>query len=190
MYSIFKDWVTSIVVVILFLALVDMIMPSGSLKKYARLATGLIVIIVIIKPIFNIFSHDNLLENNINKYVNSYGTTVSKDIGNLNQGYSKETINIFKKNLIGKLEEEIFKECKKKYTVSKLTIDENSKGKSFLKVKFIELMDCSKANKIEKISKIDLNNNKESEKSFWDKKAAAILIDNYGINASDIKFVR
>lgn len=50
MINFLKDWIMNITVLVLFIVLIEMLMPSGRMKKYAGLVTGIILIIAIINP--------------------------------------------------------------------------------------------------------------------------------------------
>ncbi|WP_181350067.1 stage III sporulation protein AF [Thalassobacillus sp. CUG 92003] len=49
------QWLTQVVLFLLLAMTVDMILPSGSLKKYARLVIGLLLILVLLDPLFSLF---------------------------------------------------------------------------------------------------------------------------------------
>lgn len=46
-----KQWVMNIVTLVLFIIMFEMILPTGKMKKYIRLVTGAIMVIVIINPL-------------------------------------------------------------------------------------------------------------------------------------------
>ncbi|CDQ39694.1 MULTISPECIES: stage III sporulation protein AF [Virgibacillus] len=52
------DWVTQIILFLLLAAIIDLIIPSGSMKKYIKLVVGLILILILLKPIFFLFNID------------------------------------------------------------------------------------------------------------------------------------
>ncbi|NPV70863.1 MAG: stage III sporulation protein AF [Firmicutes bacterium] len=46
-----KEWVRGIVILTVFAGAVDMVLPAGDLRKYARLALGLLIVLSIISPL-------------------------------------------------------------------------------------------------------------------------------------------
>ncbi|WP_105618130.1 stage III sporulation protein AF [Vallitalea okinawensis] len=56
-----KTWVYNIAVFIIFISIIELIMPNQKYKKYIKLILGLIFILVIIEPFFSIMGLDNYL---------------------------------------------------------------------------------------------------------------------------------
>ena len=54
--SILTDWVTNIIVFILFAIIMDMLLPNSTMQKYTKLVIGLLLIAVFIAPILSIFN--------------------------------------------------------------------------------------------------------------------------------------
>jgi stage III sporulation protein AF len=52
------DWITNIIVFILLAIVIDLLLPNSSMQKYAKMVISLLLIIVIINPIFKLFSTD------------------------------------------------------------------------------------------------------------------------------------
>lgn len=52
------DWVSNIVVFILFATVLTMLLPSSSMGKYVKLAVSLLLITLIINPLFQLFHTD------------------------------------------------------------------------------------------------------------------------------------
>lgn len=54
--SFIREWVISIVSVIIIVVFLDILLPKGNMKKYANFVLGLIVMIIILKPIINVLN--------------------------------------------------------------------------------------------------------------------------------------
>lgn len=54
--SILTEWVTNIIVFILFAVILDMLLPNSTMQKYTKLVVGLLLIAVFITPILSIFN--------------------------------------------------------------------------------------------------------------------------------------
>lgn len=56
--SFLTEWLTSIILFILFAIVIDMLLPSSSMQKYAKMVVSLLLIIVMLNPIFKLFKTD------------------------------------------------------------------------------------------------------------------------------------
>ena len=56
--SFLTDWITNIIIFILLAVIIDLLLPNSSMQKYAKMVISLLLIIVIINPIFKLFSTD------------------------------------------------------------------------------------------------------------------------------------
>lgn len=56
--SFLTEWITNIIVFILLAVVIDLLLPNSSMQKYAKMVISLLLIIVIINPIFKLFSKD------------------------------------------------------------------------------------------------------------------------------------
>jgi stage III sporulation protein AF len=71
------EWVTQIILFIILATIIDLLIPATSMKKYIKLVVGLILILILLKPIFYLFNID------IEKAVeSSIQSTLNKDINN------------------------------------------------------------------------------------------------------------
>lgn len=53
-----KQWVINIVALVLFIVIVEMLLPKGKMKKYVSIATGTIMIITIVNPLLELSGKD------------------------------------------------------------------------------------------------------------------------------------
>ncbi|MFD1412737.1 stage III sporulation protein AF [Oceanobacillus jeddahense] len=56
--EIFTDWVTQIILFIILASVIDLLIPANHLQKYVRLATSLILILILLQPVFYLFNTD------------------------------------------------------------------------------------------------------------------------------------
>ncbi|GGK02723.1 stage III sporulation protein AF [Lentibacillus kapialis] len=52
------NWVTQIIIFLLLASVIDLLIPANSMKKYVKLAMGLILILIFLKPVFYLFDLD------------------------------------------------------------------------------------------------------------------------------------
>ncbi|MCQ6273742.1 stage III sporulation protein AF [Bacillus sp. V3B] len=53
-----KEWVTNIILFVLFATMVDMLLPNSKFQKYTKMVIGLLLIAIILTPIFKLVSQD------------------------------------------------------------------------------------------------------------------------------------
>lgn len=56
--SFLTEWITSIILFILFAIVIDLLLPNSSMQKYAKMVVSLLLIIVMLNPIFALFRAD------------------------------------------------------------------------------------------------------------------------------------
>lgn len=77
--SFLTEWLTAIVLFILFAIVIDMLLPSSSMQKYAKMVVSLLLIVVMLTPIFKLFKTDPEV---IFEYLTKNGQSESADIKN------------------------------------------------------------------------------------------------------------
>ena len=58
MMDILTDWITNIVIFILLAGVMDMLLPSSAMQKYAKMVLGLLLITLLLSPLFKLVSVD------------------------------------------------------------------------------------------------------------------------------------
>lgn len=53
--SFLTEWITSIILFILFAIVIDLLLPNSSMQKYAKMVVSLLLIVVMLNPIFAFF---------------------------------------------------------------------------------------------------------------------------------------
>lgn len=56
--QLFTDWIMQILVFIVFATIVELLLPSNQMKKYVHLVLGLLLLLLLTKPILHVFSVD------------------------------------------------------------------------------------------------------------------------------------
>lgn len=54
-----KEWIGNIVILILIAVMLELLIPNASLHKYVKMVIGLLLILMLLTPLFSIFSIDN-----------------------------------------------------------------------------------------------------------------------------------
>lgn len=186
-----KAWLTSVLVTVIFMTVVDMILPSNNLKKYAKFVTGLIVIITILSPVFKIFSNQVRMED----YIAEYTTRLLDNESPVNneeirKDINKKTIDAFKENLKKSIENYIYDSTGKKYQVTVVNMVEDFNSIEFSKIEYLELKRIYGNGDIKPVETITIGEKGNAEEEPADKKAISILKEKFGINSSVVKFIK
>jgi len=106
MLDFIRQWVVNIVTLVLFIVIVEMLLPGGKMKKYISLVTGTILIIVIINPLtgltakkFDFTASQTKTSNLLEK------AQIQKEGKNLEQAQLKQIVEVYRKNIIDQLEQ-------------------------------------------------------------------------------------
>ena len=106
MIEFIKDWVLNIVTLVLFIILIEMLVPSGRMKKYAGLVTGFILIIAIINPFIGLIGGKFSLTDSM---AASGGfldrVEIQKDSKLLEEAQMKQIVEVYRKKIIARLEQ-------------------------------------------------------------------------------------
>ncbi|GCD81891.1 stage III sporulation protein AF [Parageobacillus thermoglucosidasius] len=52
------EWVTNILIFILFAMIIDLLLPSSNMQKYVKMVVGLILLLLMLSPVLKLFSID------------------------------------------------------------------------------------------------------------------------------------
>lgn len=95
-----KGWILNIAATIVFVTIVEIMVPEGSTRKYVGLVVGLMVIFAIINPLLTILSGDFDLGQNILLITDAiHIRDVSLQIDKLKQGNRGSILGLYKSNL-------------------------------------------------------------------------------------------
>lgn len=191
MITYLKNWIIGVVVTVIFMVLVDMILPSNNFKKYAKLATGLIVIITILTPVFKLFNNGINLGQSIEEYAN----TMSRSEIQIKEGGGSENINlqtiaVFKDNLKKSIERSIQDRTGKKYSVTRMDIEEDVTSYNFSAVKYLEIKKSYNNSDIKPVDKITIGQPKPVESETRDDGILNVLKSEFNIDSNAVKFVK
>jgi len=56
--EILVNWVTQIIVFLIFAAIIDLLIPANKMKRYIQFVVGLVLLLIFLKPVFYIFDID------------------------------------------------------------------------------------------------------------------------------------
>ncbi|MFZ5985783.1 MAG: stage III sporulation protein AF [Bacillota bacterium] len=140
MIEFLKNWVLNIVTLTVFIMLIEILVPSGKMKRVVNLVTGLILVIALINPVLGLFSKGiNLNEFQItdSNYIDKREIMINSEI--LKENQIKQITNVYRKKVINQLES-ITKEVKGVGDVNAdVIINEDYTSENFGEVKKVYL---------------------------------------------------
>lgn len=173
MIEILSNNATTLVVAVILITIIEMILPSGSNKKYIKFFSGIILMIIIITPIINVLNTNIDIE----KFINDNQIEISNIEYEVNEDYIYDAYSEnLKQDIISRLEENGYE-----VVDVDLIIDKESYEPTELELK-VKHND----GEIQPIV-IDVFKNSQAELSSYDKEILRTLINsNYGIKKSKI----
>ncbi|MDF2675407.1 MAG: spoIIIAF [Clostridiales bacterium] len=192
MMGFIKNWIVQVLITVIFMVLVDMILPNNNFKKYAKLATGLIVMITIITPVFKLFDRGIDVEEKIGNYITAFQEKEANINRNqIEQDVNKKTIEAYKEKLKGAIEQSIYNETGEKCTVIDITIIEDTQSYNFSEVKSIKIMKSPAEGRVKSVDKVIIGKeNTADEEAPTDKNVLEVLVNGFNIDSDAVKFVK
>lgn len=108
MIEFLKGWVMNIVIMALFITLIEILTPSGKIKKHINLVSGFILMIAVINPLITLFKGDidlKQIEISSSNYIDRRDIEEKSKI--LKGQQVKQIIEVYRSKLISQLEESI-----------------------------------------------------------------------------------
>jgi stage III sporulation protein AF len=166
MLSFIKDWVLNIVTLVLFIVIIEMLVPKGRMKKYVNLVTGIILIIAIINPFLKLLGGSARLDEAQTANSNFLDKVeIKNDSSLLKEEQMKQIVEVYRKKLISQLESAALNTEGVSEAKADVIINEDYKSDLFgevkrvyLKVGSAEKGSAKSVAKIENIERIDVGN--------------------------------
>jgi stage III sporulation protein AF len=131
-----KGWVLNIITLVMFIVLLEILLPSGKLKKIVNLVSGFILVVAIVKPFGSFFNSKITLNefqiinsNFIDKKELEYSSKI------MEEKQRQQIVEVYRKKLINSVEKRL--EDVKKITdvEADIVIDENYESENFGDIK-------------------------------------------------------
>ncbi len=164
-----KSWITNIVVVIFFIAFIEILLPTSNMKKYINMILGLLIIIVIINPIIKLMSSDININREVFYNLQSYNTFEMERESKYVESQNQQITEVYKKKLENEISEFVKTDIDYDVLDVKISINENIKAKDFGEITGIEVYLGTKNNnnnqnqhniKIDEIERVAVNTDK------------------------------
>lgn len=161
MMEFLKGWILNIVTLVIFIALLEILIPSGKIKKYINLITGFILIIAIITPLLGLLKEGTDLKefqiassNFIDK------KEIERNSKILKEEQMKQITEAYRNKLIKQLETEAGQSSGYRDIKADVIINEDYKSERFGEVKrvYLYLKPGNHSTGVEPVIKVEKTN--------------------------------
>jgi len=181
MIDFLKSWIINIVIVIFFIAFIEILLPTSNMKKYINMVFGLLIIIVLINPIIKLMSSDINIDREVFYNLRSYNTFGVEGNSKYIELQNQQITEVYKKKLAKEIAEVIKTQVNYKVLEIKVHIEEDIAQDDFGKLTGVEVYLGTDINnqegkyiKIDDIDNITINTHTSSE-TIDDKKNLAVI---------------
>ena len=180
MIEFLKSWTINIATLVILIALLEIIMPSGKLKKIISLVAGFILIIAIITPLLSFLKKgDELKDIQITQTAFLNQKDLEASSSNMSKKQSAQIISTYKNKLVRDIEDNVRSLNKVSDAKAEVIVEENPDSKDFGMIKRIVInvkkKEASNADKpVISIEKIQIGGNKEKETNTFEEVPAEL----------------
>lgn len=187
MISWLKEWVTLIICNVIFITIVEILLPSNSLKKYCKFVLGLILISVLITPIIKAVSNKDLVKEIENKEYLIGDNSIKFDVSKVKENNKDKIVEVFNAKLATSCEKFLsdnFEGVNFKVTI-KSSMDENQNNIQVSAVN-INYYDKKAIKNVENIQINNYESNKNAAKDLQKDKIVTALSEELKISRNKI----
>nr|WP_246579322.1 stage III sporulation protein AF [Alkaliphilus flagellatus] len=127
-----REWIITIISVIIFVAFVEILIPNSNHKRYINVVVGFLLMIVILNPITNLISGEIDFEEGVIKTSNQLELATAKNrINNIQSSNNEAVVKLYKNEISKQLKSRI--EENTEYIVKEILveIEDDSKSSNF-----------------------------------------------------------
>jgi stage III sporulation protein AF len=138
--DIVRNWVINIITVIIVSFFAEILMPNGNFKKYSKLVIGLIVMVMIIKPVVQI-SNSELLLNKITLEISNYidKARIAEQSKIMEEKQAQQIIKTYHANLTDQVKQRVKVMSEAYEPEVRVNVDTNLKSSGFGSIREIEI---------------------------------------------------
>jgi stage III sporulation protein AF len=106
MIEFIRQWIINIVGLVLFIVLIEILLPSGKIKRYVNLVTGTILILAILSPLAGVLGKNmdiTALEASNSNILDKL--QIENDSRLLEEEQMKQVVSVYREKIIGQLEQ-------------------------------------------------------------------------------------
>ena len=166
MINFLRDWTISITVISVFVFILEILMPSGSMKRFVKVIIGLLVLVVIVKPFLSLKGTIDDFNYNVVEASNFINSEDLKTQSNKMNSYNKQqALALYVNNLKGEIRQAVYLRSgvNPDQILVDLEVENNIDQKEFGRIKSVSIEvrgSGDKAIEVSKISEVDIGVNK------------------------------
>ena len=140
MVGFIKQWVVNIVALALFIVIVEMLVPTGEIKKFIRLVTGTILVIAIISPLTELYGKGiDIGGLQMSNSMDLDKLQIEKESKLLEEEQMKQTVEVYRQKITEQIELAAMEDEKVKEARADIIFNEDYNSKDFGEIKRIYL---------------------------------------------------
>ncbi|KMT21344.1 stage III sporulation protein AF [Clostridium cylindrosporum] len=185
-----KGWITSVVATVIIITIVELILPEGNIKKYVKLATGLLVMVAVLSPLFKILVGDFSLNEKISSYSEAISSYSKVDTKKAHEEFKTKTREAFKTSLKENISKEIKSKTGKDYIVTSIELKNDKNELDFKGIKWVEVKKSSQG-EVVTVNKVQIgDDSKPKDEVPREKDVLKVLEDSFNVKGAEVKFIR
>ena len=167
MIAFLKEWVLNIVTLVVFLVLLEILVPTGKIKKLISLVSGFVLIIAIINPLFRLFDKGiDLREFEVSDSNFIDKKEIEENSKILKDEQMKQIVGVYRKKIIKQLEDAAMEVKGAGEVKADVIINEDYKSEKVGEIKRVYLYlkpsgTDSGASPVVKVEKIEIGGKRE-----------------------------
>lgn len=160
-----RAWIMNITVIIVFIMLLDTVMPNTSMKRYINVIVGILIIVVVIKPFVLVKEYAESFNNEFiesSNFIDQSGIEVNST--EITKYQQQKTVEIFENNLEGKLKKLIESSAGNEYNNAsvELELERDIESSEFGAIKAIAVKLSNSKKEVIEVDRIKIDVNKGS----------------------------
>ncbi|MEG0127563.1 stage III sporulation protein AF [Clostridium sp.] len=189
MIDFFREWIMSVVTTVLFITIVELILPDNPIKKYVKIGTGLLIMIVVLTPIFKVIHNDFNVGDMMDKYTASLNNYEKVDSEKAKKQFDKKTIEAFSVSFKTNIKQQIKSQTGKDYEVVSISLKNTNMGSGYEGVKNITLRKTQGEMAVSTVEEVVIGKEKKVVAES-DPDVLRVLKNDFNISASEVKFIK
>lgn len=188
-----KTWIQTIIIIIIFAAFIDILMPSTSVKKYVKFVLGLIIMTVILNPMLKLFDRGfSISENSFKMQEKLDSIYVKKQAEYYSEKQSDIVTKVYKQNLEDQIKQLIKNDIKDREVKVNVEVYEDTKSEDYGKIKKVDVELGKQTETVARVDKVkigeDAKENQNSKKPIYKEEDLKNKISSiYGIDKGMIE---
>ncbi|HEY9061316.1 MAG TPA: stage III sporulation protein AF [Pseudobacteroides sp.] len=136
MIEFLRGWTINIVTLVIFIVLLEILVPSGKMKKYINLISGFLIMITLITPFLKFIQKEQDLKGlEFSETVNINKIDIDQKSKLLSKNQSKQIIEVYRQKIITQLESYIKQNEEIESVKADVTVDEDSSSEKYGEIK-------------------------------------------------------